>query len=525
MKLSPGKEPVMSPLRTGSEYRESLRDGRRVWILGEGEVEDVTTHPATRAMVEEYVAWYDRHFDPQWQDIVLTPPDRDGQRAPVGFLVPRSAEDLARMGRCFSKTTFLSAGNITHTPAYGHLIALGMLYAVNMRKASPQQSANAEAYRVLIARRGRFLTFAVGAATIGYRLRGDPDERVALKIMRETDKGLVIRGKISMHTSPAFAEDVYIGALSGVNFAGHSATFAVAVSSPGVTVISRKPVARDANPFSAPLSNRFDELDGQMWLDDVLVPWERVFLTEPNAEPVARWLFWHQLYCWLSKAEFTLGLAFACTHAMGLASHEPTIEYLIDLISDVQTVRSCQTAAELDPEFTSEGYCAPNLSHLAAGSLAMLKARPRMAEILRILPGSSLIMAPTDKDLADPALARDLEESFAGGGYTVEQRAALLQMVWDHVGSALDHREAVFELHANGGKPAWRGRVRRSFDRYNELANGVLQLLGLPMPRIDLQSIPNAPLAPRRQVKPIVTAPKPLPAETKEDPPRRVAGS
>ena len=155
-----------------------------------------------------------------------------------------------------------------------------------------------------------------------------------------------------------------------------------------------------------------------MWFDDVAVPWNRVFLTEPSPEPVARWLFWHQLYCWLAKAEFTLGLALACTQAMGLAAHEPTLEYLLDLITDVQTVRSCQTATELDPEFTAEGYCSPNHGHLAAGSLAMLKARRRMAEILRILPGSSLVVAPTDRDLADPALAGGLEESFAGGGYS-----------------------------------------------------------------------------------------------------------
>ena len=64
----------MSSMRTGADYRESLRDGRRVFVLGEGLVEDVTTHPTTQAMVEEYVAWYDRHFDPKWQDVVLTPP-------------------------------------------------------------------------------------------------------------------------------------------------------------------------------------------------------------------------------------------------------------------------------------------------------------------------------------------------------------------------------------------------------------------------------------------------------------------
>ena len=30
-------------------------------------------------------------------------------------------------------------------------------------------------------------------------------------------------------------------------------------------------------------------------------------------------------------------------------------------------------------------------------------------------------------------MAAGLEESFSGGGYTAMQRAALLQMAWDHV--------------------------------------------------------------------------------------------
>ena len=101
-----------------------------------------------------------------------------------------------------------------------------------------------------------------------------------------------------------------------------------------------------------------------------------------------------------------------------------------------------------------------------------------------------------------PALAAGLEESFAGGGYSATQRAALLQLAWDHVGSALDHREHVFELHANGGDFAWRGRLRRSFDRYNELANAVLKQIDRPMPAVNLDAIRNAPLAARRPVAP-----------------------
>ena len=83
-------------MRTGAEYRQALRDGRRVWVMGEGLIDDITTHPATRAMVDEYVAWYDRHADPAWADTVLS-----DAGAPLSYLLPRSADDLVRMGAAF----------------------------------------------------------------------------------------------------------------------------------------------------------------------------------------------------------------------------------------------------------------------------------------------------------------------------------------------------------------------------------------------------------------------------------------
>jgi 4-hydroxyphenylacetate 3-monooxygenase len=99
-------------------------------------------------------------------------------------------------------------------------------------------------------------------------------------------------------------------------------------------------------------------------------------------------------------------------------------------------------------------------------------------------------------------LSAALEESFGGGGYTALQRAALLSLAWDHVASGLDGRESAFELHANGGMLAWRGRLRRSFERYNELANGVVQNLSVEMPRLDLSHIAAMPMTARRPVTP-----------------------
>ena len=448
------------------------------------------------------MAWYDRHLDPAWREVLLGPPDPSGARTPWAFATPRSPADLRAMGRSYAATIFPTAGNMTHTPGYGNLIALGIRDVVLQRKVSAEQLAIATRYRELITRTGRFLTFCAGAATIGYRLREDPAERAALRIIRETDAGLVLSGKVGMHTSPAYAEDVYIGAHSGVDWGGHRATFAVPVSAPGVTILCRKASARHPNAFLAPLSSRFDELDGQLWLDNVLVPWERIFLTEASPDPIAAWCFWHQLYAWLAKAEFTLGLALACTHAMGLREHEPTLEYLVDLVIDVQTVRSCQTAAELDPDVTEDGFCVPGRGHVAAGSIAMQKARQRMAEILRILPGSSMVVAPSDKDLAAPEVSAGLEESFGGGEYTAQERAARLQLAADHGSSALDGRESAFELHANGGMQAWRIRLRRSFSHYSELANGVLRTLDLDMPTVDLDGLRNVTMPQRRLVVP-----------------------
>ena len=485
-------------LRTGAEYREALRDGRKVWVLGEGKVEDVTTHPATAAMVEEYVAWYDRHFDPQWQDALFSPPTPERERTAWAYVLPKTSDDLIGMGRSFAKTIFLSAGNITHTPAYGHLISMGVLTAVQERNVSPKQVADAAAYREMIANTGRFLTFCGGAAPLGFRLRDNPADRAALKLVRETDAGIVISGRIGMHTSPAYAEDVYVGALNGVKIGEHNASFIVPVADPGVMTVCRKLAARHTNRFVSPLSSRFDELDGQMWLDNVFIPWERVFLVEASPEPIATWLLWHHLYGWLAKAEFTLGLALALADAMALKEHDQTVEYLVDLIADIQTARSCLSAAERDPSYTVGGNCFANYLHLLPGGIAIFKARQRISELLRIIPGSSLVVAPSDADLATPELRAGLEESFGGGGWTALQRSALLQLAWDHVSSGLDGRESAFELHASGGMPAWRGRLRQRFPGYNELANAVLHAIDMPMPQVDVSNIPAAPLAPRR---------------------------
>ena len=503
-------------MRSGADYLRGLQDGRQVWMLGEGRIEDVATHPLTRGMAETYALWYDRHGDPAWQDLLLTPPDATGARRPLAFEVPQGPEDLRRLGRSVAEVLLTTAGHMTHTPGYGALIALGLLDTLKAMNLSQAEIANAEAYRAELARTGRFLTFSAGGAPLGFRLREDPEDRAAIRVIEARDDGLVISGKVGMHTSSPFADDVFVsGATKLEPDSEHFLWFIIPVAAPGVRVVARKSAARHPDPEVAPLSHRFDELDAQLWLDQVFIPRERVFTAEtplgfgkvgkdggkPRASNLAGWLFWHQHHGWLAKLEFSLGLALAAADVIGFRHTPPAVEQLIDMIIEVQTIRSCLIAAELDPELSDGGYVMPGQGHVAAAGLQALGARQKITEILRRLPGSSLVVAPAPGDFADEAMAEGLEAAFGGGGYSARQRAALLNLIWDNVSSGLDGRESTYEMHANGGVATWRTRLRSMFKDYNRLANAVLEVLPMEMPEIDVSGIgrpppPAGPLAP-----------------------------
>ena len=54
-------------LRTGEEYRDSIRDGRQVYYDGDL-VEDITTHPAFKPIIDVKSRMYDMQFEPNFED-------------------------------------------------------------------------------------------------------------------------------------------------------------------------------------------------------------------------------------------------------------------------------------------------------------------------------------------------------------------------------------------------------------------------------------------------------------------------
>src|SRR6516164_7335056 len=78
---------------TSTEYFESLRDGREIWIYGE-RVKDVTTHPAFRNTVRMLGRLYDALHDPK-KTVLCTQTDTgSGGYTHKFFKAPRNAEEM-----------------------------------------------------------------------------------------------------------------------------------------------------------------------------------------------------------------------------------------------------------------------------------------------------------------------------------------------------------------------------------------------------------------------------------------------
>jgi 4-hydroxyphenylacetate 3-monooxygenase len=89
-------------IRTGAEYRDSLRDSREIFINGE-RVNDITTHASFRPLVDIRARIYDMQHDPATRG-VMTVPGENGEVSAIGNALPHTQDDwwAKRTSRWFS---------------------------------------------------------------------------------------------------------------------------------------------------------------------------------------------------------------------------------------------------------------------------------------------------------------------------------------------------------------------------------------------------------------------------------------
>ena len=363
-------------IRTGEEYRESLRDGREVWMSGE-RVHDVTTHPQFKPLVDARARIYDMAHEDATRDVVSYVGD-DGERNAISTQLPRTREDWAAKQRMVDAVFDDLGGVVTRVgdETVGEMWSLFDGKSV-LDEVDPQWSGNIERH---ILRAQREDPFHVSANTDpkGDRSKRpqDQDPDMLLHVVRETDNGIVVRGAkyetAAAYSNQAFAKPT-IANWGDSELSDYAVGFIVDMGSRGSST-SAAPASRAARlrptTRSATASTRSTRC---VVFDDVEIPWENVlFYRHTRAATYIRaTLHRYSAFAYVQRnvrlADLMIGAALHNVRQTGLEKQQAVQEKLAQLACYREGIHAHLTAAIALAEESPGGLLMPNQSLLYTG--------------------------------------------------------------------------------------------------------------------------------------------------------------
>ena len=259
------------------------------------------------------------------------------------------------------------------------------------------------------------------------------------------------------------------------------------MDTPGLKFICRESYNAGRSQFDRPLSTRFDEEDALAVFDNVLVPWDRVFINgdiDASNYILGRAPGYALLQATVRgtvKLRFMAGLACHIAEAVGRAAAPHVQAQLGELIANVEVANGLLHAAARDVMLNRrEGG---SLRALAAALWVFIpQTHLRAAEIIRQLGGSGLIMTPTEQDFHNPEIAPYLEQYLQGKNLKARERVQLFKLAWDMLGEQFGGRQLQYEWFYAGDPLFTRSRFYRSpaVAGYKDLVTRALHTAAFP---------------------------------------------
>nr|WP_218062989.1 4-hydroxyphenylacetate 3-hydroxylase N-terminal domain-containing protein [Arthrobacter sp. SDTb3-6] len=440
--------------RTGAQYKAGLKDSREVW-LGNERI-DVTEHPTFAGSIEGMAAYFDYQHK-YAADCLMTDPET-GEEHNVALLRPRNAADIFRRHRAFDRLARYSNGMLGRTPDYVNVVLAGHASRKDIfdRAGDPVYFERLEAYWRHVQKNDLALTHTIVHAAIDKsvgELQGI-NEELTLRVVDRTEEGLIVRGAKMLATLGPIADELYVYPAVPIQkgYEEYALSFAIPVATAGVVSVCRDHYGVDQEVVDKPFSARFDEQDAVIIFDDVLVPWDRVFIDGQldvyNAlnGGTATGNTQQQTAIRASvKLEFAYDLCTQMAKVTGTDSKPDTASMLGEIYSYLRIARSVIHSAEVNASDWGGGafFCHDDISALRT---VMPLWMSRVNDIIKTMGSHNLLATPTAAAFEDPRLGPLLRKYLPGaGGISPEERAKIFRTAWDFAGSALGSRIELYE--------------------------------------------------------------------------------
>ena len=455
------------PARTGQEYINGLKEHpREAWIDGE-RVDDVTTHPALRNGVKSVAALYDMQHDPELREEMTYASPTTGDPVGLSFMIPQTVEDLERRRNMMTRWAWASCGMMGRSPDFLNVIFAAWAGASDFfAQDRPEFKQNVSNYYEYIRENDLTLTHALLnlQRRRGASATDTVSEEVALTVVKETGAGVVLRGSRLLATLGPISDElaIYHAGNHRMDEEAQRQSFALSIpcDTPGLRFLCRESFDVGRSHFNHPLGSRFEEMDATIFFDDVLVPWDRVFLlgnvdmcNRIGSATQSQGHSGHQVLtrC-LVKAEFILGLADLMVETLGSGTVPHVQEQVAELITQRDILKACLRASEADAAPNQWGVMSPATAPLQAGRAQFGRTMyPRMVEIIQLLGTSSLMALPSEADF-DAPFAPQLNQYLATDTSNARDRTKLFHLAWDASCSSFSGRQVLYE-RMFGGNP------------------------------------------------------------------------
>jgi len=479
------------PARTGQQYINGLREQEReVWLGGE-RVRDVTTHKGLSGGVRAVAGLYDMQHEADLRAVMTYPSPSSGEPVGRSFDHPKTREALETRSKMMLNWARSTCGMMGRSPDFMNVtFAAWGAAAEYFGEKRPEFADNMRRYVEYIRENDITLTHSLINLQRSRNVSGmfNLKEGTALEVVRETDAGIIVRGARILATLGPLADEI---AVYSPRLARHSedhspfaVNFAIPCGAKGLKFLCRDSFDLGRSHFDHPLGSRFEEMDCVVFFDDVLVPWERVFLLYDverlNLTPHVTHSTAHSAHQGaaknLAKCEFVLGLALLMTQTLGNAQLAHTEQHIGELMLTTELMRSCMRAAEADAAVDQWGVMCPAILPVESTRNLMMTAYPRMIEILQLLGSSSFLIQPSEADFKGP-LAPEIEQYLATDNTGARDRVKLFRLAWDAAGSAFGSRQVLYERFF-ASDPLTRARAMAAIYPKDEMIERVREFLG-----------------------------------------------
>jgi 4-hydroxyphenylacetate 3-monooxygenase len=453
------------PIRTGEQFLEALKDDRQVFMDGV-RIADIAGDPRTAGAAQTLAELYDMQHDPALADRMTYASPSSGAPAGLSFIEPHTVEDLIRRRGMIKIWMDATCGMFGRSPDFLNVMLTGLAAAATeFGKSDKRFADNIRNYQIHARERDLCMTHTLLNPQVD---RSRPVERqekdLAAKIVKETDSGIIVSGARMVSTLCAYSDELLVlpstFLATNAEAAPYAFAFAIPVATPGLRFVCRPSVVHQnaASPMDYPLSSRLDEGDGLAVFEEVLVPWERVFI---HRDPeMCNGLFqrtgampqvMHQTSTKnLAKAEFMLALGCAIARSTNIDAHLHVQGMLAELIEHVEFVRACIRASEADAAVhPASGLMTPAEMPLWTVRMMFPKMFVRACEIIQILGAGGLVAVPSYAELSGPAAA-DVEKYAQAANADGPSRVKLFRLAFDAAVSSFSGRQQLYERYYSG---------------------------------------------------------------------------